>query len=175
MNKLRALTFGLSVILLLTLVSSVRADAVHSAKALQHLNFEVFQTVDVSNLSRAEFRDFLAEQLDVSEFGGFLAERFEGNNGLHLGFFKAESNGKHLGSAGSNSGSAGSNSGKHIGFSVAAFNPGMRFGLVNPRNPSSSVSQNPEPTGMLLLGTGLAAAAGFARRRARRRRHSGEH
>jgi hypothetical protein len=58
------------------------------------------------------------------------------------------------------------NSGKHLGFSVAAFHAGPKFGLTNPRNPLSSAAptQNPEPTGMLLLGTGLAAGAAFARR-----------
>ena len=67
-----------------------------------------------------------------------------------------------------------SNNGKHLGFSVSAFNGGVRFGLANPRNPHTTVTQNPEPTGMLLLGTGLAAAAAFARRRTRKRRHTHE-
>ena len=67
-----------------------------------------------------------------------------------------------------------SNNGRHLGFSVASFNGGVKFGLANPRNPSTSVTQNPEPTGMLLLGTGLAAAAALARRQVRRRRRSDE-
>jgi PEP-CTERM motif-containing protein len=63
------------------------------------------------------------------------------------------------------------NSGKHLGFSVAAFHAGPKFGLTNPRNPlSSTPTQNPEPTGMLLLGTGLAAGAAFARRWNRKRK-----
>ncbi|HEX5834280.1 MAG TPA: hypothetical protein VFY34_10525 [Pyrinomonadaceae bacterium] len=171
MNKLKVLTMAVSVGLLLTLVSSVRADSVNSAKGPQNLNFGVLHTLDLPNMTRAEFRDFLAEQLDASEFGGILVERFEGNNGLHLGWFKQKlqlglnsHNEQHLASAGSNNG-------KHVGFSVAAFNPGMRFGLVNPRRSSPTVTENPEPTGMILLGTGLAAAAGFARRKMRRRRH----
>jgi hypothetical protein len=169
MDKLRFLTFAVSLFLLLTLVSSVRADSVHSAKGLQKSDFGVLHSLDLPTMSRAEFRDFLADQLDAADFGGFLTERFEGNNGLHLGWFKHE---PQSGLTGHNEehGSAGANNGKHIGFSVAAFNPGMRFGLVNPRHSSPSVSQNPEPTGMLLLGTGLAAAAGFARRKTRRRR-----
>lgn len=60
------------------------------------------------------------------------------------------------------------NNGKHLGFSMTAVNRGPRLGIVRSQTPS--VSQNPEPTAMVLLGTGLAAAAGFARKRARRRR-----
>jgi hypothetical protein len=62
------------------------------------------------------------------------------------------------------------NNGKHLGFSVAAFHTGMKFGLANPPTVTSgaSVTQNPEPTGMLLLGTGLAGAAAYARRKRRR-------
>ena len=180
MDKVKALTAAFSMIFLLTIVSSVRADSVRSGK----LDFGVLHTLELPNMSKTEFRDFLVEQIDESDFGGLLAERFEGNNGLHLGLFKTENNGKHFGTAANSSnstssstgddedGSVGGNSGKHIGFSVAFFNPGMRFGLVNPRHAAPAVSQNPEPTGMLLLGTGLAAVAGFARR-SRRRRHTG--
>lgn len=166
MDTLRVLTGIVSVCLLLTVVSSVRADSVHSAK----VDFGAAQALGLPNMSKTEFRDFLVDQLDAAEFGGILADRFEGNNGLHLGWFKADNNEKNTGSAAGN-GSAGNN-GKHIGFSVSVFNPGMKFGLMNPRQPSPQVTQNPEPTGMLLLGTGLAAAAGFARRRARRRRQA---
>lgn len=171
MYKVKALTASVSMIFLLTIASSVRADSVHSAK----VDFGVLHTLELPNMSKTEFRDFLVEQIDASDFGGLLAERFEGNNGLHLGWFIAENNAKQFGAvanngaAGSEHGSAGNN-GKHIGFSVSVFNPGMKFGLVNPRHASPSVSQNPEPTGMLLLGTGLAAVAGFARR-SRRRKH----
>ena len=61
------------------------------------------------------------------------------------------------------------NNGKHLGFSMAAFHRGPRLGIVKPLSPSS-VSQNPEPTAMVLLGTGLAAVAALARKRSRTRR-----
>jgi hypothetical protein len=76
------------------------------------------------------------------ELHGLLAEHFQDNNGRHLGFF-----------------------------SVASFHGGMKFGLVDPRTPlTTEATPNPEPTGMLLLGTGLAGTAAFLRRRARRRK-----
>ena len=61
------------------------------------------------------------------------------------------------------------NNGKHIGFSMTAVNRGPRLGIVKPVSPSS-VSQNPEPTAMVLLGTGLAAVAALARKKSRKRR-----
>ena len=60
------------------------------------------------------------------------------------------------------------NNGKHLGFSMASVTRGPRLGIVKPLSPSSA-SQNPEPTAMVLLGTGLAAAAALARKRNRRR------
>jgi hypothetical protein len=59
-------------------------------------------------------------------------------------------------------------SGKSNGFSIAAIHQGPRLGIVKPLSPS--VSQNPEPTAMVLLGTGLAGVAALARKRSRRRR-----
>ena len=61
------------------------------------------------------------------------------------------------------------NNGKHIGFSMTAVNRGPRLGIVKPLSPS--VTQNPEPTAMVLLGTGLAAVAALARKRSRKRRN----
>jgi len=59
------------------------------------------------------------------------------------------------------------NNGKHLGFSMAAFNRGPKLGIVRPTTPT--VTQNPEPTAMVLLGTGLAAVAALARRKSRKR------
>lgn len=61
------------------------------------------------------------------------------------------------------------NNGRHLGFSMTSVNRGPRLGIVRPPV-SGDVSQNPEPTAMVLLGTGLAAAGAFARKINRRRR-----
>ena len=60
------------------------------------------------------------------------------------------------------------NNGKHLGFSMTSVNRGPILGIVRP--PAVEVSQNPEPTAMVLLGTGLAAVGAFARKINRRRR-----
>jgi hypothetical protein len=61
------------------------------------------------------------------------------------------------------------NNGKHLGFSMASAHSGPKPEIV--RSPVvASVTQNPEPTAMVLLGTGLAAAAAFARKVNRRRK-----
>ena len=63
------------------------------------------------------------------------------------------------------------NNGKHLGFSMASASAhqGPKPEIV--RTPfAASVTQNPEPTAMVLLGTGLAAAAALGRKVNRRRR-----
>lgn len=59
------------------------------------------------------------------------------------------------------------NNGKHLGFSVSAVHRGPTLGIVRPQGPAS-VTQNPEPATMVLLGTGLAAVGAFARKRRKR-------
>ena len=61
------------------------------------------------------------------------------------------------------------NNGRHLGFSMTSVNRGPRLGIVRPPS-SADVSQNPEPTAMVLLGTGLAAIGAFARKLNRKRR-----
>ena len=128
MSKPRVIAFAVSVVFLLSLVSSVRADSVHSAPGLQKLNLGEGVTFSVPD--------------DRDDITGLLAEHFADNNG------------------------------KHLGFSMAAFHSGVKFGLANPRTPVPESVQNPEPTAMLLLGTGLAGVAALARRKTRKRRHS---
>jgi hypothetical protein len=61
------------------------------------------------------------------------------------------------------------NNGKHLGFSMTSVKSGPKLGIVRPPT-AGDVSQNPEPTAMVLLGTGLAAVGAFARKINRRRR-----
>ena len=55
------------------------------------------------------------------------------------------------------------NNGKQAGFSATAVHRGPQLGIVRPIGPT--VTQNPEPATMILLGTGLAAVGAIMRRR----------
>ena len=62
------------------------------------------------------------------------------------------------------------NNGKHLGFSMLAIQKEPRPDEMKAPLTTAKVIQNPEPTAMVLLGTGLTAAAAFARKLNRRRR-----
>jgi PEP-CTERM motif len=154
MTRSRVLTGIISAVFFLTLVSTARADRSHGNLALEKLIFA----------ERHNLTDIVIQSVLNYEYVG----HFENNDGKHLGFGKltkidiqSVANTSYLFAAHFEN-----NNGKHRGFSVAV-HQGPRLGIVRPSNPS--VSENPEPTAMVLLGTGLAAAAAFARKLKRKR------
>jgi hypothetical protein len=159
MSKPKVFAFAISAVFLLTLASSVRADSVHNAPGLQKLNLANFDSLNVLEVSRDDIRSL-------------LSEHFSNNNGNHFGFVNSfgKINGNDINISDDNDNGNGNNNGRKITFSMASFHGGLKFGLSNPRIPSVDVTQNPEPTGMLLLGTGLAGAAALARRKSRKRK-----
>ena len=126
MSKSRVVTGLLSAVFALTLVSSARADSLHSDMFLEKLVY--------------------AENHHLTVFDNQSA----GIDYLYTGHFE-------------------NNNGKHLGFSMTSVQRGPRFGIVKPLSPDSA-TPNPEPTAMVLLGTGLAAVAAVARKRSRSRR-----
>ncbi len=124
MIKRITLTGILGAFVFLTLVSTVRADAVHPRMDFEKLIFSENHGLTVVDFQRAEE-------------GYLYAGHFENNNG------------------------------KHLGFSVTAIHRGPNLGIVRPQSPS--VSQNPEPTTMILLGTSLLGLAPLVRKKVRRR------
>jgi hypothetical protein len=164
MSRYKVFTVALSVAFLFTLATSVSADPVHVPPGLEKFKVFEVESLDFADFSKADVR-------------GLLSDHFSNNNGNHFGFFNSLSrlvdgtnnSGNHFGFAEANQ----NNNGKHLGFSVASVKPGMRFGLSNPRNkPDTSVTQNPEPTAILLLGSGLAGGAAYVRRRTRKRKQA---
>ena len=161
MTRSRVLTGIISAVFCLTLVSSARADRSHGDIQLEKLIF-----AERHNLTGIDIQSIL--NTDYEYVG-----HFENNNGKHLGFGKLTNidiqrvvdTGYLFAPQFEN------NNGKHRGFSVAAVHQGPRLGIVRPFTPAAAApTQNPEPTAMVLLGTGLAAAAAFARKVNRKRK-----
>jgi hypothetical protein len=158
MTRSRVLTGIVGAVFCLTLASSARADRAHGNLQLEKLIF-----AQRHNLTDIDIQSILSTNY---EYVG----HFENNNGKHLGFSKLTdidiqrvTDTSYLFAANFEN-----NNGKHRGFSVAV-HQGPRLGIVRPFNPT--VSENPEPTAMVLLGTGLAAAAGLGRKLNRKRHH----
>jgi len=126
MTRSRVFSGIIGAVFCLTLVSSARADSLHSDMSLEKLIFAQRHNLTVFDEERAET-------------GYLYAAHFENNNG------------------------------KHLGFSMSSLNRGPKLGIVRPQQPAAA-SPNPEPTAMVLLGTGLAAVGAVARKKNRKRR-----
>lgn len=152
MRNAKTLAACLGVLFLLALTaSSARADNIGAG--------DMIVKVNNSEGHHLSFR----EQIQA-EMPSLFAEFFEGNNGLHLGLVK-----NHLQDLGFEN-----NNAKNAGFSVSSANRGNKFGLF--KGPaagggSGAAVPNPEPAAVFLLGTGLAAAGAYARRRFRKSSH----
>ena len=60
------------------------------------------------------------------------------------------------------------NQGKHLGFNVASMHQGPTLAVVGYYGGHTAATPNPEPTTIMLLGTGILAVGALARRRLHR-------
>ncbi len=111
-----------------------------------------------------------ADSIRELQFDGVQPNRSSGlglsdSGSQHIGYLQHEhfDNGLHLGFSVINNG-------KHLGSNISAFQQGPRLAVLN-YYPSVSTTPNPEPTTMLLLGTGLVGIAAKAHRRRKIRCH----
>jgi uncharacterized protein YcfJ len=125
--------------------SAAKADTIHS-------NHQLIRSVDVTeHIDLFNLRD-----VGRGEIHGYLFFVEHWDNGKHLGV----SNGKHLGTS----------KGKHLGisFGLAPQVPQV-VQVKSVDKPRATVTQNPEPVSLALLGTGLIALGAAVRHR---RKHS---
>jgi hypothetical protein len=158
MSKSRVLIGILGAVFFLTLTSSARADKVHANLFLEKLIY-------------AERHNLTVLDSQGAEAGYLYVGHFENNNGKHLGFGKNDLtvlDSQRVETAYLFAAQFENNDGKHLGFSIVAQQCVPRPGTV--KTQPAIVSENPEPTAMVLLGTGLAAVGAFARMKHRKRR-----
>ena len=161
MTRSRVLAGIISAVFCLTLVSSARADSSHG----NDMQLEKLIFAQLHNLTNIDIQSLIGTNF-------VYTGHFENNNGRHLGFGKLTDidiqravDTSYLFAANFEN-----NNGKHHGFSVVPVQQGPK--LVQTFTPAAAApTQNPEPTAMVLLGTGLAAAAALARKVNRKRRH----
>ena len=165
MTKSRVLTGIIGAVFCLTLASSARADRFNRDR-------DVLLDIQLEKLIFAERHGFGIDIQSVLNTNYEYVGHFENNNGKHLGFGKLLNIDiqRVADTSFPLAANLENNNGKHRGISMSVIQQGPRFGLVRETPPTVSATPNPEPTAMVLLGTGLAAVAAFARKFNRKRK-----